>query len=70
LLDVQVELSVDFARGMLPAAMVLGLRPGTNVPMTTRIGEPGRLRLGGAVLAHGECGALGERNAMIVTTVR
>jgi flagellar motor switch/type III secretory pathway protein FliN len=70
LLDVQVELSVEFARGTMPAAAFLDLRHGANVPMTTRIGEPGRLKLGGAVLAHGECGAMGERNAMIVTTVR
>jgi flagellar motor switch/type III secretory pathway protein FliN len=70
LLDVQIELSVEFARGSLPAAAFLDLRPGAHVPMTTRIGEPGRLKLGGAVLAHGECGAMGERNAMIVTTVR
>ncbi|HLI96859.1 MAG TPA: FliM/FliN family flagellar motor switch protein, partial [Candidatus Baltobacteraceae bacterium] len=70
LLDVELELSVEFARGTLPAAAVLDLRPGANVPMTTRIGEPGRLRLGGAVLARGECGALGERGAFIVSTVR
>ncbi len=70
LLDIQVELSVEFARGRLPAAAFLDLRPGANVPMTTRIGEPGRLRLGGAVLARGECGALGERGAFIVSTVR
>lgn len=70
LLDVEVEVCVEFARGILPAAAVLDLRPGMNVPMKTRIGDPGRLRLGGAVLAHGECGAMGERSAMIVTTVR
>lgn len=70
LLDVEIELSVDFARGALPAGAFLDLRAGTNVPMTTRIGEPGCLRVGGAVLARGECGAMGGRNAMIVTTLR
>lgn len=68
LLDVEVELSVEFARGALAAAAFLDLRPGTDVPMTTRIGEAGRLRLGGAVLARGECGALGERSALLVAT--
>jgi flagellar motor switch/type III secretory pathway protein FliN len=68
LLDVEIELSVEFARGTLPAAAFLDLRPGTNVPMKTRIGQPGRLLCSGAVLARGECGALGERGAMIVTT--
>lgn len=66
LLDVEIEVRVEFARGTLPAAAFLGLRQGTNVPMKTRIGEPGRLLCGGAVLARGECGALGERTAMIV----
>lgn len=70
LLDVEVEVGVEFARGVLPAAAFLDLRPGSNVPMKTRIGDPGRLRLGGAVLARGECGAMGERSAILVTTVR
>lgn len=70
LLDVQIELSVEFARGMLPAAAFLDLRPGSNVPMKTRVGEPGCLKSGSAVFAHGECGAMAERSAMIVTTVR
>lgn len=67
LLDVEIEVSVEFARGMLPAAAFLDLRPGTNVPMMTRMGEPGRLLAGGTVLARGECGAMSERSAMIVT---
>jgi flagellar motor switch/type III secretory pathway protein FliN len=70
LLDVEIELSVQFAAGTLPAAAFLDLRPGTNVPMITRVGEPGLLKIGGAVLARGECGTLRERNAMIITAVR
>lgn len=70
LLDVRVEVSVECARGTLEAGAFLDLRPGADVPMTTRIGEPGCLKLGGAVLARGECGAIGERSALIVTTVR
>lgn len=67
---VEVDLSVQFARGTLPAAEFLDLRPGCIVPMTTRVGEPGLLKMGGAVLARGECGALGDRNALIVSALR
>ncbi len=56
LLQVEIEVSVQFASGALPAAAFLDLRPGTDVPMKTRVGEPGLLKLGGAVLARGECG--------------
>jgi flagellar motor switch/type III secretory pathway protein FliN len=66
LLDVDVEVAVQFARGNLAAAAFLDLRPGINVPMKTRVGEPALLTVAGSVLARGECGALGERNAMIV----
>jgi flagellar motor switch/type III secretory pathway protein FliN len=67
---VQVEVGVEFARGVLPAPDFLDLRPGSIVPMTTRVGEPGLLKMGGAVLARGECGALGDRSAIVVTAVR
>ena len=70
LLDVELEVSVHFARGTLPAAAFLDLRPGSDVPMKTRVGEPGLLQAGGAVLARGECGAMGEHNAMIITALR
>ena len=66
LLDVQIELAVEFAHGSLSAAAFLDLGPGSNVPMQTRVGEPALLKLAGAVLARGECGALGERNAMLL----
>lgn len=70
LLGVELEVAVQFAEGALTAAEFLGLGPGSNVPMKTRVGEPGRLKVGGAVLARGECGSIGERNALIVTAVR
>lgn len=70
LLDVEVEVCVQFAYGTLPAAGFLDLRPGSNVPMKTRVGDPGLLKAGAAVLARGECGAVGARNAMIVAAVR
>lgn len=67
LMDVQIEVSAEFARGELSGAAFLDLRPGTDVPMKTRVGEQGLLKAGAAVLGHGECGALGERNALIVS---
>jgi flagellar motor switch/type III secretory pathway protein FliN len=67
---VELEVSAEFACGTLSAAAFLDLRPGSIVPMKTRVGEPGLLKIGGAVLACGECGALGDRNAFIVTAVR
>ncbi|HET6894191.1 MAG TPA: FliM/FliN family flagellar motor C-terminal domain-containing protein [Candidatus Baltobacteraceae bacterium] len=67
---VEIEVCAQFACGMLTAEAFLGLRPGTIVPMKTRVGEPGLLKIGGAVIARGECGALGERSAFIVTAPR
>lgn len=67
LLDVEIELSVQFAAGEIPAAAFLDLREGVLVPMMTRVGERGRLCAGGTVLARGECGSLRERNALIVS---
>jgi flagellar motor switch/type III secretory pathway protein FliN len=67
---VEIEVSAQFAAGTLSAAAFLGLRPGTVVPMNTRVGEPGLLKAGGAVIARGECGARGERHAIVLTAVR
>ncbi len=66
LLDVQIEVAVEFARGNMDGAAFLDLRPGANVPMMTRMGEPGSLKAGGITLARGECGALGERSAVVI----
>jgi flagellar motor switch/type III secretory pathway protein FliN len=66
LLDVEIEMAVQFGRGTMNAAAFLDLRPGANVPMMTRVGEPALLMVAGSVLARGECGALGERSVMIV----
>lgn len=66
LMDVEVEVRVEFARGSLSAAEFVDLRPGADVPMMTRVGDPGLLRAGGTVLARGECGALGARSAFAV----
>lgn len=66
LFDVEIELSAQFAAGTIPAAAFLDLRQGVVVPMITKIGQSGLLLASGTVLARGECGALGERNALIV----
>lgn len=66
LAQVEIELSAEFARGSLCAGALLALGPGAVVPMTTRMGEPGLLKAGAAVFARGQCGAAGERAAMIV----
>lgn len=68
--SVEIEVCAEFASGTLSAAEFLDLRPGTIVPMKTRVGEPGLLKIGGAVLARVECGAIGERNAIVVTAIR
>jgi flagellar motor switch/type III secretory pathway protein FliN len=69
LLDVEIELSAQFASGIIPAAAFLDLREGMLVPMMTKIGKPGLLTAGGTALARGECGTLRERNALIVSAV-
>ena len=67
LLDVEIELTAEFAGGYLPAAAFLDLRVGADVPMMTRIGEAGLLKVDGLVLARGECGSLRERSALFVS---
>ena len=70
LLDVEVELSAVLASGSLRASQLLDLGPGAEVPMKTKMGEPGLLRLGDTVVGKGECGALGGRSAMVLSWVR
>jgi flagellar motor switch/type III secretory pathway protein FliN len=66
LLDVEIELSAEFAAGEMAAMTFLDLRPGALVPMMTKIGMSGTLKAGGTVLARGECGTLRAQNALIV----
>lgn len=66
LMDVEIELAVEFARGAIDAAEFLDVHSGVNVPLQTRIGEPALLTASGRILAQGECGTLGERNVLIV----
>jgi flagellar motor switch/type III secretory pathway protein FliN len=66
---VEIDVSAQFATGTISAAAFLGLRPGTVVPMKTRVGQHGVLKIGGTVIARGECGARGERSAIAITAV-
>lgn len=63
---VTLDLRVELAAGVLTASEVLGLRPGLVVPMMTKVGEPGVVRLAGAALARGQCGANGARFALVI----
>lgn len=66
LLGVELEVRVQLGKGALPAGAFLDLRPGTIVPMMTKIGEPGVLLTDGTRLARGECGSRGQRSAFAV----
>lgn len=66
LLDIPVEARVQFARGSIEAGALLDLGIGTIVPMMTRVHESGLLLLDETAVASGDCGANGQRAAMIV----
>ena len=67
LLDVEIEVTVECARGVIEAGALLALQPNTIVPMNTKVGASGSLKVGGRVVARGECGALSETHAFVVT---
>lgn len=64
LAPVELELRAELARGRISARQLLALRPGTLVPMITRMGDLGALTLDGHVLARGECGEQRGRGAI------
>ncbi|MDQ2872929.1 MAG: FliM/FliN family flagellar motor C-terminal domain-containing protein [Candidatus Eremiobacteraeota bacterium] len=66
---VELELNVEFAGGFLALPELLGLRPGMDVPMTTKMGAPGLVTLAGTVVARGECGVVDGRYALIVREI-
>ena len=68
LAEVELELSVEFASGTIEAGELLLLRPETQLRMETKVGAPAALKLAGRTVARGECGALGERNAFVVSS--
>lgn len=63
---VEIELAIECAAGAMTLPDVAGLRPGDLVPMTTRVGTAGRLRLGSGYLASVECGDRGLFRACVI----
>lgn len=66
LLDVELEVRARFARGSIDAGTLLGLGIGSLVPMMTTVHEFGLLVVDETAVAAGDCGAIGQRAAMIV----
>ncbi len=54
---IEIECSVEFARGSVGAAAFARLEPGAVLHLDTRLGAPGILRVAGVPLALGTCGA-------------
>ena len=67
LLEVEIEVTVECAEGLIEAGALLALQPESIVPMITKVGASGSLKVGGRVVARGECGALGENHAFVVS---
>jgi flagellar motor switch/type III secretory pathway protein FliN len=68
LLDVRLDGRVELASGSLPLPAFANLESGTSVALQTRLGEPGRLRVGEVTIAYGTCGTSEERGAFVVTS--
>jgi flagellar motor switch/type III secretory pathway protein FliN len=63
LLEVELELSAEFASGEIEADQLLLLQPKSTLRMKTKVGAPAVLKLEGRIVARGDCGALGEHSA-------
>jgi hypothetical protein len=70
LLEVEVETRVVLGAGEISAKALLGLGPGAEVPMKTRVGAPSALVLAGVPIAWGDAGISGGHYALIVTKAR
>jgi flagellar motor switch/type III secretory pathway protein FliN len=66
LLDLEFDVCAELAQGTIDAVALLQLQPNCAIPMKTRIGEPASLKVGSTVLAHGEGGAAGACNAILI----
>ena len=62
--SVDLELSAELAHTFLPAASVMGLRPGQVIAFDTALEEAGILRAGERVLARGDCGQVETRRVV------
>jgi flagellar motor switch/type III secretory pathway protein FliN len=70
LLDVELDLEVEMAAGPIAAAQFLTLRPGSEVPMTSEVGDSGALKVAGVVIGAGTCGVAGARHALTIQHMR
>jgi flagellar motor switch/type III secretory pathway protein FliN len=63
LADVELEGSVEFARGTLGVPAFSRLACGVTLALDTLLGGPGTLRFGDVRFARGDCGVVSGRNA-------
>jgi flagellar motor switch/type III secretory pathway protein FliN len=68
--DVELECSVEVARGAIAAAAFVRLECGSILPLETSLAADGTLRVGGTALALGTCGSRSERAAFVVARGR
>jgi len=66
LLEVELEGSVECARGAIDLSSFAQLDVQSLVPLRTALEEAGMLRFGQVVFAHGGCGALGGQSTFVV----
>ena len=67
--SVAVEARAVFAEGIVDAAAFVRLRPGDVVALSTKVGAPASLNLGGRRLATGVPGVVASRTAFLVHDV-
>jgi flagellar motor switch/type III secretory pathway protein FliN len=60
---IEIELTLRLAPAQIPAGSLAALQPGAVVPMTTEVGSPAAVCLGGHSIARAESGARNGRYA-------
>ena len=66
LADVPLDVRVVLGRGILSTSSLLDLRPGSVVPLHTKVAGTSELNLAGQRIALGTCGVLHRRSAFEV----
>jgi hypothetical protein len=64
LADVEIEGTVEFARGVVGVPAFSRLARGLSLMLETPLGAPGTLRFGDVAFARGRCGVANGRNAI------
>ena len=70
LAEVELEATVEFARGALAVPAFSRLAAGTTVLLETQLGAPGHLRFGDVAFAAGTCGVLDGHGALVLQSDR